>query len=207
MLKYIKGIGGSGLNRVIRGNIAPLEIRISDAELSARLSAPSSANDPKIKEVIEGVLSVCEVKFVATFLDILKNEDGEVFFDGFSVRSLALSKYFAESPRTVLFVITLGSAVDRLIMKKKSISLSLGFLYDAVASAIAEGACDTLHARLCEDEMRQNRFSPGYADCPLTLQRQIFDLLSADKYIGVKLLDSCLMSPMKSVSAFIALPI
>lgn len=194
------------MNRIIRGSILPSEITLSGAELSARLCTPSSVNDPKIKEVVDGVLSACEVSYVATFLDVLKNEDAEVFFDGFSIRSGALSKYFAQSRHTVIFVITLGSAVDRLIMKKKSLSLSDGFIYDAVASAVAEGACDALQAKLVPKKESKNRFSPGYADCPLSVQRQIFDLLLADKYIGVKLLDSLLMSPMKSVSAFIALP-
>ena len=90
-------------------------------------------------------------------------------------------------------------------MKKRALSVSEGFIYDAVCSAIAEAACDAAEKKICAGERTKNRFSPGYADCPLEAQKDIFGLISPDKYIGVKLLDSLLMSPMKSVSAFAAI--
>jgi len=47
------------------------------------------------------------------------------------------------------------------------------------------------------------RFSPGYGDLPLETQREIFDVLDCSRRIGLMLNDSLLMSPTKSVTAFV----
>ena len=49
------------------------------------------------------------------------------------------------------------------------------------------------------------RFSAGYGDLPLDTQKQIFSLLNLSKNIGLTLNDSLLMSPTKSVTAFIGM--
>ena len=49
------------------------------------------------------------------------------------------------------------------------------------------------------------RFSPGYGDLPLGTQKDIFALLDCERKIGVTLNDSLLMSPSKSVTAFLGL--
>ena len=47
------------------------------------------------------------------------------------------------------------------------------------------------------------RFSPGYGDLPLALQREVFAALDCPRRIGLTLSDSLLMSPTKSVTALI----
>ena len=192
------------MNTVIRGALAASEITLSDLELSARLGYSTGADDEKMIAVTREILGDADIKFVATRLGF--NVDcSRIDFGGFSVESRALSAYFGDLRETYLFVLTLGIGVDRLIMKKKAVSISDGFIFDAVASAIVEAACDAAEEKICGTTKTKTRFSPGYADCPLDMQRHVIDALSADKYIGVKLLESSLMSPMKSVSAFLAI--
>jgi len=50
-----------------------------------------------------------------------------------------------------------------------------------------------------------SRFSPGYRDLPLTLQREIFTLLEPSRRIGLSLNASLLMSPSKSVTAIVGI--
>lgn len=192
------------MNGVIRGEILQSDIAISDAELSARLSMKKSSTDPVISRVIEDIFRVAHVSFAASRVKIIEINEGQVTFEGFSVSSSALASYLSGSSETYIFAVTLGCEVDRLIMKKKALSLSDGFIYDAVASAIAEAACDAAETKIHPGIATKNRFSPGYSDCPLSAGRDILRLISADKLIGVKMLESLLMSPMKSVSAFIA---
>lgn len=192
------------MNTVIRGALTASEIILSDAELSARLGCDARADDEKIIAVCREIFAVADIKLAATRLCFDVDED-KISFEGFSVRSRALSAYFGDTRETYLFVLTLGIGVDRLIMKKRAASIADGFIFDAVASAIAEAACDAAEERICGSTKTKKRFSPGYADCPLDMQRHVIDALSADKYIGVKLLESSLMSPMKSVSAFLAI--
>ena len=47
------------------------------------------------------------------------------------------------------------------------------------------------------------RFSPGYGDFSLSCQRAVLDALDAGKHLGIKLTDSFLMMPSKSVTAVI----
>ena len=49
------------------------------------------------------------------------------------------------------------------------------------------------------------RFSPGYGDLPLSLQRDIFRVLDCPRKIGLTLNESLLMSPSKSVTAIVGL--
>ena len=62
----------------------------------------------------------------------------------------------------------------------------------------------------CRDAEREygkvtRRFSPGYGDLSLDLQKTVFELLNPEKHIGITLTDGMLMTPMKSVSAFIGI--
>ena len=49
------------------------------------------------------------------------------------------------------------------------------------------------------------RFSPGYGDLPLSAQKNIFAVLDPERRIGLTLNSSLLMSPSKSVTAFVGL--
>ena len=193
------------MTELVRETVFPSEILVSENELEARLGRKVSLEDVEIKKILDELCNVANPVFVATRVKISDNKEGKVTFEGFSVESAALSRYFEGSCETFIFIATLGIEVDRLIAKKRALSLSDSFLYDAVASAVTEAVCDAAQKKICGSVITKNRFSPGYADCPLSVQKEIIKLLSADKYAGVKLLDSLLMSPMKSVSAFIAI--
>lgn len=189
---------------IIRGTLSAADIKLSDSELSARLGRPVSASDTDVARAIEALFKVANLCYVAIRVKILSIEGDCVLLDGIRVTSSALARYFSGCSQTYIFLATLGTEVDRLIMKKKALSLTDGFVFDCVASALIESACDEIEEKICSAAKTKKRFSPGYSDCPLTVQRDIFNVLSADKYIGVKLLDSLLMTPMKSVSAFVA---
>ena len=50
-----------------------------------------------------------------------------------------------------------------------------------------------------------DRFSPGYGDLPLDVQKNIFPLLDCERKIGLTLNESLIMSPSKSVTAFVGM--
>ena len=49
------------------------------------------------------------------------------------------------------------------------------------------------------------RFSPGYGDLPIEIQKDIFRALDCPRRIGLTLNENLLMSPTKSVSAIIGI--
>ena len=71
--------------------------------------------------------------------------------------------------------------------------------------ALCDAFCDSLISE--KGVLLRPRFSPGYGDLPLEVQKDIFSLLECHKRIGVSLNESLLMSPSKSVTAFVGLEV
>jgi cobalamin-dependent methionine synthase I len=47
------------------------------------------------------------------------------------------------------------------------------------------------------------RYSPGFGDVPLAVQKTFFEILECQKNLALTLNDSLIMSPEKSVTAFV----
>ena len=83
------------------------------------------------------------------------------------------------------------------------------FIADALGSVIAEKCADQMEKALQESIdklgwMHTNRFSPGYCGWHVSQQQLLFPLFQGHT-CGVKLTDSSLMIPIKSVSGIIGL--
>ena len=83
------------------------------------------------------------------------------------------------------------------------------FIADALGSVIAEKCADQMEVHLQEsiDKLgwqHTNRFSPGYCGWHVSQQQQLFPLFEGHT-CGVRLTDSSLMLPIKSVSGIIGL--
>ena len=131
-------------------------------------------------------------------------------FGGLSVESCALAKAMHGAERVLFMGATLGIEVDRLIAKLSRISVSRAQAADAVASERIEALCNAFCREIDSDVERDGlisgfRFSPGYGDLPLEFQKDIFSVIMPQKYIGLTLNSSLMMSPSKSVSAIVAL--
>jgi hypothetical protein len=122
----------------------------------------------------------------------------------------AIGQFLKHSEYVATFVVTIGSAVERLARRwMKGTNIMRGAIVDAVASEAVESIAYKL-----QDHLRQQgeiagydvtpRYSPGYCGMLITEQRKIFATLPAEQ-INVRLSESCLMSPIKSVSGLIGL--
>lgn len=123
-------------------------------------------------------------------------------FGLFSVSSADLAKNLDGCTRAVIFAATVGVEIDRLIARYGHLSPSKAVFFQAIGAERVEALCDAFCATLGET---RPRFSPGYGDLPLSVQRDLIALLDAGKQIGVCLNDSLLLSPSKSVTAFVGL--
>lgn len=130
-------------------------------------------------------------------------EGGTLHFgEVFSVQSNALAKNLDGCREAVLFCATLGAQVDRAILANR-LHPAQAMVWDAAGTAGIEQLCDDFCASLPRPQ--RPRFSPGYGDLPLETQRPLLRLLDAEKQLGVRLTDSLLMTPCKSVTAFVGL--
>ncbi len=122
--------------------------------------------------------------------------------------SRSLCKNLAGCRKIILFAATVGIGIDRLITKYSSISPSRALMLQALGAERIESLCDAFCKDISTeyaDFTPRPRFSPGYGDLPLTLQKDIFAALDCPRKIGLSLNDSLLMSPSKSVTAIIGL--
>ena len=162
--------------------------------------------DALIDECIEksrGVLNYnivfCELKFTI---------DGDFCdFGKFSVRSKSLSENLCEARKVFLFAASVGHGIDRLITKYSRTLPLKALIFNALGTERVESLADSFVAWLEEKNSMKAlpRFSAGYGDLPLSLQKNIFETLKPEKLIGVFLSDAFIMSPSKSVTAFVGL--
>lgn len=128
-------------------------------------------------------------------------------FGAFRLQSQSLAKNLAGCEKAIVFAASVGIGIDRLIAKYGRIAPSKALMLQAVGAERIESLCDVF----CEDIKKEKqtalkpRFSAGYGDLPLEAQKEIFAVLDCAKKIGVCLNESLLMSPSKSVTAFVGL--
>ena len=135
--------------------------------------------------------------------------DGEWLDLGFArTDSRDLKKHLEGCGEILLFACTAGAEMDRRIGRAKLGSPAKGLLMHAIGAQQVEGGCDRLCRRLAEqfpDRKLTLRFSPGYGDLPLDMQRQVMEALDCGRTVGITLTDSLLMTPSKSVTAIIGM--
>ena len=136
----------------------------------------------------------------------------ETGFDlGFArTESASLRRHLMGCDRIVLFAATVGLNMDRLIARCSAVSPARALMLQAVGAERIEALCDLfcgdISRRAAGDGKRARpRFSPGYGDLPLELQRDIFRVMDCQRAIGLTLNESLLMSPSKSVTAIIGI--
>lgn len=155
-----------------------------------------------IREIKDGLTyKVCYGNF-----DVSVNAD-ICNFGAFKVTSKNLAANLGTCNQAIIFAATIGIQTDRLIAKYSRIAPSKALMFQAIGAERTEVLCDVF----CNDIEKElsvklkPRFSPGYGDLCLSVQKDIFAVLDCTKRIGVTLNDSLSMSPSKSVSAFVGL--
>jgi len=167
-------------------------------ELSALLNATL--------EETEGIFSsaVCWQEFPLTC------QDGKLDLTFAETGSQSLSRRLEGCCRVVVFAATVGLSLDRLIFRYGKTAPAKALLLQAIGAERIEALCDAFQEELRKTAASEGlsitgRFSPGYGDLPLELQRDIFRVLDCSRQIGLTLNDSLLMSPSKSVTAIIGI--
>lgn len=129
----------------------------------------------------------------------------EVRVDGAVFHSQALAGYLQGCEEVLLFAATLGPKVDSAIKRLTLLSLTEGNAAQAVAASLIENYSNQVLAEYDTGDLHQlPRFSPGYADWQLSEQKEFFQLLNCQS-IGLTLTDSCMMTPVKSITAIVGL--
>lgn len=122
-----------------------------------------------------------------------------------TIENESLARNLSQCDSAVVFAATAGAGVDRLIMRCEKLSVVEGMICDCIGSSAIEVWCDEVNKIAVGEEDSKPRFSPGYGGVSLEYQRDILSFLDAERKIGITLNDSLMMSPKKSVTAFIGI--
>lgn len=122
----------------------------------------------------------------------------------YEIKSKKLASRLAKASSAILFIVTIGPEIEEKVSSHtKEGNYTLALAYDAVGSALAEGlaeAAEKYLQSLFSDSEILPRYSPGYGDLELGVQKILFEILKPES-IGVTLTSSFMMKPRKSVSA------
>ena len=166
--------------------------------------------DAEIATMLADVLDECRGVFdrsAVCYTEVaVEYENERLLIGGCSVESGDLKKALGECQRALLFGATVGVGIDRLIARYSRVSPSRALCLQALGAERIEALCDAFcdeYAKKAErvGERLRPRFSAGYGDLSLAVQKDWFRILDCHKKIGLSLNESLMMSPAKSVTA------
>ena len=188
------------------------EIPFDEKEILRYAMLPSFAPKPEelpLQECLKAAKGAAQCR--AVWRRYLLVRDGDTLDLGFAkTDSRDLKKHLEGCGEIRLFACTAGAETDRRIARAKLLSPARGLLMHAIGAQQVEGGCDRLCARLAQqfpDRQLTDRFSPGYGDLTLEMQRDVMAALDCGRTIGITLTDSLLMTPSKSVTAIIGMKV
>lgn len=164
--------------------------------------------ETSVEEILDNVLKQSVPKVCYKYFETKVGE--QIDFGFMSVESKELASNLEGCTETVIFGATIGIYTDRQIQKELILSPSRALIYQSVGGTVVEAVCDEFNEWIRQKEKEKGRvicprFSPGYGDVALSIQKNIVQELSLAKLAGITLTDSLLMIPEKSVTAIIGI--
>ncbi len=192
------------INTVISKSFCEPELNIKEILRYAGSKAPSEEVTALLDKCLDEIKD--KLSYQVCYREFPVSINGEECdFGAFKVQSEGLSGNLKACESVVVFAATVGMEIDRLIGKYSRIAPSKSLFFQAIGAERIETLCDVF----CDDlknslnRSLMPRFSPGYGDLSLETQKDIFGVLDCQKRIGLFLNGSLLMSPSKSVTAFV----
>ena len=186
------------------------EIPFDEKEILRYAMLPSFAPAPEelpLQECLKAAKGAAQCRAVWRRYSLTR--DGNMLDLGFArTESMDLRQHLEDCGEILLFACTAGAETDRRIARAKLQSAAKGLLMHAIGAQQVEGGCDRLCQRLAEqfpDRQLTDRFSPGYGDLSLEMQRDVMKALDCGRTVGITLTESLLMTPGKSVTAIIGM--
>jgi hypothetical protein len=166
-----------------------------------------------IGQALKETAEICSIKAeYRIFDDILFNDPDKTATINnltFDIKKIVYGQ-LKKSESAAIFLCTAGEEIGKMSRwAMKSGDLLEGYIYDVVGSEIVEAAVDLMQNDLeksiaSSGNKITNRFSPGYCGWDVSEQQKLFQLLPGT-YFGIRLTDSSLMDPEKSVSGIIGI--
>lgn len=162
-----------------------------------------------VEQCEEELLAAARPRYVYRGFTVRDAQGGIGFAEcGLILPGEDIKAHLAGCEKAVLMCMTIGAGVDRLIRKAQVEDMARAVVLDSLASAAVEQVCDKVEALVSRDFPAYHktwRYSPGYGDMPISVQNELLSVLDAQRKAGVCTNASCMLTPIKSVTAVIGL--
>lgn len=141
---------------------------------------------------------------IAIIEECSKSDFTDIYFgEGENATDSPLPHIIKNAEKLRLFAVTIGEDITEEINKHfDQNEFPIGSFIDSGASLTADNIVEILESRVqgaFPNRSSTLAYSPGYCGWHVSGQKKLFQFLKPDK-IGITLNDSCLMTPLKSVS-------
>jgi hypothetical protein len=166
-----------------------------------------------IEELLEESKEISNIRAQYCIFNDIKfdNESRSVAINNisFNIKKIVFGQ-IKKSDSLAVFLCTAGEEIgirSRKAMKERD--FLRGYVYDVIGSEIVESAADLMQDELDKSAVASgdritNRYSPGYCGWNVSEQHKLFQLIP-NNFCGIRLNESALMDPEKSVSGFIGI--
>ena len=155
---------------------------------------------------MENIMAECEKEFLSAikprYLYKIITPDSRL------LQGESIKEHLKGCEKAVIMCATVGAEVDRLIRRSQVTDMAKAVVFDAMGSVAVEEICNKAEEIIAQEAKGFNltwRFSPGYGDYPIELQKVFLQLMNAPAKIGLCTNDSFLLTPVKSVTAIMGL--
>ena len=158
-----------------------------------------------IDECEKNLIACIKPNFVYKVFDITISENNvHVENTSLDFKGRDISAHLKDCEKCVLLGATLSVNADRLISKYETSEMEKAVITDCLASAAIEQVCDYAENVIKKQLEGYNftwRFSPGYGDFPIDIQKNFVNTIDGGKRIGLNVSSSGILIPRKSVTA------
>jgi len=208
------------LNRIMKRKTFQFEfkkLKMSASQIEDVMGYKEGEDRELVTDLVEEVLKeaeeICSVKAEYIIYDSVQfnSTDKSVEINNicFQVNRIVFGQ-IKKSSSIAIFLCTAGEEIGRRSREAmQERDLLKGYVYDVVGSEVVETT-----ANLMENELEKamasagkkitNRYSPGYCGWNVSEQHKLFQLIP-ENFCGIRLTQSALMDPVKSVSGIIGI--
>ena len=168
---------------------------------------PSESVSTIINECEIELLKAISAKYLYRSFNIEK-KNGNIFLENckLTLKGIDINTHLKECDKVILMCATLSSEVDKLIRITQIKDMARAVIMDSLASAAIEQVCNLIEEQI-KGELPTSymtwRYSPGYGDLDISIEKDFLDVLNAPKNIGLCTNESNILIPKKSVTAII----
>lgn len=185
---------------------------ISKSE-TARYMGVKGIPDKKTAEILDKYEPIVRERLRPAFVyreTAVHFADDGVYLDGVDAvfSGSDIKNHLKDCERAIILAVTVSAEADKMIRQTSVVSMAEALAVDCLCSSAIEQVCNKAEDeifRINPVKFRTWRFSPGYGDLPITLQKNLISALNAHRRIGLTVTENCMLIPSKSVTAIIGI--